>query len=383
MPATRTNKKKLPYAADAIESAGRGVGSARRDRDLELPTLITTRDTLAQNMPDPEIDGSAHQPTDTSMEYQDEEDIILLADPTTRNMDTTTGEEEEETLLSLRKRYKRTLANLMRVGSHMDFVVECQRKKLTPRGLRINVRCNALLANQTTVSHRFKEITGKTESDYLKALAEHYLTSTKNLEKEKNDLEAAMEAACRGARDRKTVDLHRELLQKTIANMDTKEKALDLKKKKKLDGLRAPPPPKTKEPRRQGRGMSRNNRKPPNHQRSRRAPPPNNRPRDNNDTTPRPANNTVHVNPNFAPLNQSPQVTALLAGLYSHLSSPNPYVQQPPPLYGQATYAPCLQQPPLYGRGLPGWQQPSLSFPGTNGGPPQQQPGNNNNQNFY
>ena len=136
-----------------------------------------------------------------------------------------------------------------------------------------------------------------------------------------------------------------------IANIDTKEKALN-QNRRKLDGLKEPPPSKMKKPR-QGKGMNRYSRKNSNHQNAKRAPPPNNRPEKNNsDPTLTPANNnnnSVHVNPHFTSQNESPQVTALLPGLGSHLSSFNPYVHQPSLLYGQATYALCLQQPSLYG----------------------------------
>ena len=359
MPARRTatTKRRLPYALDALESiSSRGVGSASAEEPDLLPTHnpAISNNILAQKQPDPEMILSAQPTDDTPM---DEDDLILLPD-TAR---------EENALLTLRKRYKRARCNLMRVNSHLDFIRECQQKQLTPKGLRVNVKCNALLKDLTDVGHRFKETTACAEKQYLEALVAHYQTATTKLEEEKQSIEALMEDTCQRTRDKKTADTHRELLRKTLDNMDKKEKALDTKKKRKMELMSEPPPPKARRPPPppQRRGMSKaNNVTRPN----------NSRPRTiRNTPTTRPPTNSVHVNPN---LSNEPQVTTLLTGLLNHLNrgylTINPTVQQQPTLHGPATNAPNLQQPQLPGLGFLGWQPPPLSYPGFNGGQPQQ-----------
>ena len=370
MPPKRTanrQQKKMPYATDALESSvPRGVGSTTENP--RFPTFRPAIDLLlAQNQSDPEILGSA-QPEEAPM---DEDDLILQPDAAT----TTT---EEDTLLSLRRKYKRTTCNLAKVNSHLEFVKHCQLKKLTPRGLRVNIKCNALLADLTNVAHRFQETTTEAETQYLDALNEHYSTTTTKLETEKGDIETAMEDICRKSKNKRTVDQHKELLSKTQTNIEAKEKALETRKKRKLETMMEPPPPRTRRQQPQKGMMTKANRKTP--QNATKATPNNSRPRttSHTPTTRQPISN-VHVNPNFAS-NTEPQVTTLLAGLLDHFSRGySPLVQQQPQLHGWVTNAPSLQQPPLPGRGFLGWQQPSLSYPGMTGGPHIQHPGTQQN----
>ena len=373
MPTKRNaNRKKIPYATDAMESAAsRGVGSAATDNpdsfrtSFNLPTY-----SLAQYQPDPEIQISTRQPADTppaDTPMEDSDDDILQ--PATETDDA----EESTLLLTLRKKYKRVHSNLIKVTSHLGFVKECKQNSLTPRGLRVNVKCHALLADLSDVGHKFKLTTTKAETEYLQALLEHYETTTAKLKLEEHQIEAAMEKICNTTKDKKTVELHKELFTKTMTNLGTREKTLETRKRRKLDQMREPPPPRARRPQ-QRRGMpSYNNKRTPSHNTAR-APPNNSRPRTANNApnTRPPKNNNMHVNPNFT--YNEPQAATLLAGLLGQLSRqhpplPNPPVQQQqPPLQGQATNTLYRQLPTLSGQGFLGWQQPSLSYPGLNGG---------------
>ena len=66
-----------------------------------------------------------------------------------------TEEEEDKKLLSLRQTYKRTKSNLTKIRSHLAFIRDCKTLDKTPRGLRVEVTCNALLAELSTVKRRF------------------------------------------------------------------------------------------------------------------------------------------------------------------------------------------------------------------------------------
>ena len=79
-------------------------------------------------------------------------------------------EEEEEVmddknLLALRQKYKKTSSNLTKIQSHLNFISACIERGHTPKGLQIPTRCNALLADLTSVKTRFKHTRLKAERD--------------------------------------------------------------------------------------------------------------------------------------------------------------------------------------------------------------------------
>ena len=57
----------------------------------------------------------------------------------------TTGDK----LLTLRKDFKKTPVSLIKAKAHLDFASACSDKGQTPKGLRVNVQCSALLADLT------------------------------------------------------------------------------------------------------------------------------------------------------------------------------------------------------------------------------------------
>ena len=97
MPTTKRNagiRKKIPYAAEAVESARRRIG---RENLIQLKLPDYSSNLLAQHQPDPEI-GESAPPEDTPMEGGADFDIL----------DDIPDQSEEETLFALRKQYKRT-----------------------------------------------------------------------------------------------------------------------------------------------------------------------------------------------------------------------------------------------------------------------------------
>ena len=60
-------------------------------------------------------------------------------------VNSTTGDK----LLSLCKDFKKTSVSLIKAKAHLDFASDCSDKGQTPKGLRVNVQCSALLANLT------------------------------------------------------------------------------------------------------------------------------------------------------------------------------------------------------------------------------------------
>ena len=67
--------------------------------------------------------------------------------------------------------HKKTSVALAKADTHLNFTSSCQNSKKMPKGLRINVRCSAFLADQTDINHQFTETTEKAEQGYIVVLA--------------------------------------------------------------------------------------------------------------------------------------------------------------------------------------------------------------------
>ena len=248
--------------------------------------------------------------------------------------------------------------------SHLEFIQKCREKASAPKGLRIKVKCNALLADFTDIGHRFKEIKNQAEEDFMEALIQHYELTTSRLETEKSLLISEMDKLCQNCHDTQTAEAHQSLLEKTQENILKLRERLEEKKNKKLESLDLPPVkrPKQDTPRRKKRGM--NNTNPPY--------PPNNTKNKSKstDSYPRNPNRYVYVNPNTVTNTNDSQVAALLKELLQQLPQRQPHNQQIAPPFHNAW---SLQQPSLWGPCAPlGWQPPSLSDQGINGLLPQQ-----------
>ena len=262
MPTTRGTRQKNATAttyASVCLSAGRGVESARNREARNLPTLKTCQTVLARKEYDSEIVASAekevpmeHDNTDSSSDTPVEQEDITdpPAPEEVTHIDTQ--------LLALRQKFKKICSNLSKMKSHLDFIEKCKEKSTVPKGLRVKVQCNALLADFTNVGHQFQEIKQQAESDFAEALIQHYHITTSKLESEKQDLIISMDRLCKDCSDPQMVSKHQELLKKTEDNVNRFQKTLEDRKKKKLETLDQPraKKPRQSNPRSQRRGMN-------------------------------------------------------------------------------------------------------------------------------
>ena len=311
MPPKRTTRKKNISYASVTLAAGKGVESVSNE-EQHLPIFRPQHTSLAHDERDSEIVASASEqntgPREVPMEHQPIEDPPAPERP---------GDSENQ-LLVLRKKYKRTCSGLVKMHSHLEFIQKCREKASAPKGLRIKVKCNALLADFTDIGHRFKEIKNQAEEDFMEALIQHYELTTSRLETEKSLLISEMDKLCQNCHDTQTAEAHQSLLEKTQENILKLRERLEEKKNKKLESLDLPPVKRPKQ------------------------------------DTPR----------------RKKRVAALLKELLQQLPQRQPHNQQIAPPFHNAW---SLQQPSLWGPCAPlGWQPPSLSDQGINGLLPQQ-----------
>ncbi len=79
-----------------------------------------------------------------------------------------------EDLLRLRKRWKRTSHTQQASETHLDFLLECAKADVVPKGLRPRTRCVALAAARTNIRSKFQEIADRAAKEMRSALIEHY-----------------------------------------------------------------------------------------------------------------------------------------------------------------------------------------------------------------
>ena len=77
-------------------------------------------------------------------------------------------------LLSLRKEYKKISVAKVKAKSHLDFLSQCRINHQTPKGLQMNMKCSALLADMTDVGDRFQQTTDQAQNSYMDHLQKHY-----------------------------------------------------------------------------------------------------------------------------------------------------------------------------------------------------------------
>ncbi len=207
-----------------------GVGSSASSGNESIATIPNPSPapapTLAQVRTDPEMLPSADQ---INIEAMSEEEELLRE----------TEEEEERKLLSLRQKFKKTQSNLTKTRSHLSFIRGCKRLDRTPKGLRVGVTCNALLAELSTVKRRFDSTKVSAESEYVEALEDHYKIAEQKLQTEATTLLETMIREANKSRaevKRKHVDM----LQKTEDNIKKLKERLEEAKKKKLENLQRP-----------------------------------------------------------------------------------------------------------------------------------------------
>ena len=66
------------------------------------------------------------------------------------------------------------LLSLEKTKAHLDYAIACQAERQIPKGLRINVRCCALMANLTDVQTQFDRNTNRAQENYVGHLRAHY-----------------------------------------------------------------------------------------------------------------------------------------------------------------------------------------------------------------
>ncbi len=191
-----------------------------------LPQPIAPAPTLAQPMASSETERSA-EVNITDMEMTDEEIDMEHSGSVTR---------EEKTLLVLRQQYKKVSTNMARVKSHLSFLQECQGQNRIPKGLRVNVKCNALLADYTTVKEQFKSTKETAEGEFTESLKEHYELVKANLTTELKKLESDMERGLSKINDEAKKE-HLDLMKKTTDNITKHEERLQNRKKLKYEHL--------------------------------------------------------------------------------------------------------------------------------------------------
>ncbi len=259
-----------------------------------------------------------------------DEDIVL--------MDTAQPATEKVDLLRLRQLYKKTVCNFNKVCSHLDFITACTEESKTPNGLKIRVKCNALLKDLTAVEAKFKDTKQLAEAQFTESLKEHYIQTQEKLSQKivKIEHNITLELENSTQEEAKT---HEDMMKKTVDNIKKQQQRLNETKKRKLEELLHPPEKRS----RQGEQMRKwsNGR---NYQRQTQTPyHKRNQQKQSNSTNPKNTTSTPYQTPHS---NSSDMAT--LANLIQKLITTNPAVQQQPPLL---THSPCAagqQQPQLF-----------------------------------
>ncbi len=234
------NNRLTRSKTNSYATALSGEGSAARDMDRAIPqgplvpnpsptlALVTEAGPTSTGVP---ATIATPMDTSTSTTTTDSEDDLLLDEPA--------GRRERKTLLVLRQEYKRIKSSLNKTQSHLEFLKECDQKHNIPKGLQVNVRCNALLADRTDVRERFKGYKDQAEHGYKQALLLHYAKLESQLKKDLETVMKEMEETTRIA-SRQERDQHLEMLCKTNENILKEKEELLERKKRKLQYLEQP-----------------------------------------------------------------------------------------------------------------------------------------------
>ncbi len=164
----KTTKKKVEK-----KSVGRPAKTLEGANAPALPLAPT----LAHNTADPETDDPSTRITDDN-KPQRTEDLLLL--------DTTLSEEQAASallaLLAGRKKLRKLHSQQLRVNSQLEFLEECHTNSTIPKGLRVNVKCHALLPDYTIVAEKFCRTKETAETGFHTSLMEHYQLTKHKLE---------------------------------------------------------------------------------------------------------------------------------------------------------------------------------------------------------
>jgi len=144
--------------------------------------------------------------------------------------------EAGQALLAARKRLRKLRSQIVRVKSHLDFCKECHRMNKVPKGLKVNVRCNALLADYSNVRQKFDQTKATAEHGFRDNLEEHYEVTLDRLQGEIRDVERAAEAALERATQEERAE-HMERMTTMETAVGKEEKELEDTKRRKLTAL--------------------------------------------------------------------------------------------------------------------------------------------------
>ena len=221
---------------------------------VNLRPPATTKDKSKENCPP--IHESDHSSIDIDAFLSDEDNEILqpgftLSTPTSEDevrpkttpvpMETESKSKLSDRLLALRKDYKKTSVALAKADAHLNFTSSYQNSKKTPKGLRINVRCSAFLADQTNINHQFTETTEKAEQGYIKHLNTHYEKITTQLSQKKSLLQTTMNSLQTQATEQEKTT-HLDMIEKTDNNVEKLSYEIGKRKRNKLSNISQPNP---------------------------------------------------------------------------------------------------------------------------------------------
>ncbi len=261
-----------------------------------------------------------------------EDGVVLMdiAQPATEKVD----------LLGLRQLYKKTVCNFDKVCSHLDFISACSEKSKTPNGLKVRVKCNALLKDLTTVEAKFNDTKYTAEAQFTEALREHYIQAKEQLSREIVKIERNITLELENSTQEEAKS-HEDMMKKTVDNIKKQQQRLEDTKKRKLEGLLHPPEKRS----RQGQQVRKWTNGRTN---QRQAQVPYHR---RNQQKQQQRNSTNSTNKTSTPY-QTPHTSSsdvvTLANLLQKLITSGPAVQQQPTLL---THPPCAagqQQPQLF-----------------------------------
>ena len=169
----------------------------------------------------------------------------------------------EQKLLECRREYKRLKSDLDRTQSHLSFVTECINNSIVPVGLTIGKKCHAFAMDVSDIADKFDTIVRRAERDLLLTLKEHYRQVKSCLLDVISELEDKMSQCLQILPENCAIStLHRELLEKTKANLHKRNLKRNDDKDKKSKNLRDRlnnPNSARRQPRRNGNNSSNNN----------------------------------------------------------------------------------------------------------------------------
>jgi len=154
-------------------------------------------------------------------------------------------------LLELRKKFHRTSSSITQINHHLKFIQDCVSYDIVPKGLQINIKPYAYLANETNIEAKFKRITEKAQASYLEALLDHYGDLQIHHQEELKKIQIELDKAETHLSPEVSIT-HKQLLEKTTENIEKKKKQLTDKATKKIEILRDPskkPPIRKRNPR--------------------------------------------------------------------------------------------------------------------------------------